>query len=119
VGVVLLAAGSLVWTRHSQRLPGWSQHVGPALCHAGFRLTGLDGYGDGRPGHGYLVQAAEQEIRRRVMSSGAALMSMFRPMLEIGAHVLFAIASGLLALVALRISARAICQGEAGVFLVG
>jgi hypothetical protein len=44
------------------------------------------------------------------MSSGAALMSMFGPMLEIGARVLLAIASGLLALVALRISARAICQ---------
>jgi hypothetical protein len=53
------------------------------------------------------------------MSSGAALMSMFGPMLEIGARVLLAIASGLLALVALRISARAICQGDAGVFLVG
>ena len=53
------------------------------------------------------------------MSSGAALMSVLWPMLEIGARVLFAIASGLLALVALRISARAICQGDAGVFLVG
>ena len=53
------------------------------------------------------------------MSSGAALMSMFGPMLEIGARVLFAIASALLALVGLRISARAICQGDAGVFLVG
>jgi hypothetical protein len=53
------------------------------------------------------------------MSSGAALMSMFGPMLEIGARVLLAIASGLLALVALRISACAICQGDAGVFLVG
>jgi hypothetical protein len=53
------------------------------------------------------------------MSSGAALISMFGPMLEIGARVLFAIAPGLLALVALRISARAICQGDAGVFLVG
>ena len=49
MGVVLLAAGSVVWTRHSQRLPGWSQYVGPALCHAGFRRTGLDGYGDGPP----------------------------------------------------------------------
>ena len=46
------------------------------------------------------------------MSSGAALMSMLWPMLEIGASVLLAIASGLL-------SARAICQGDAGVFLVG
>ena len=48
-GVVLLAAVSLVSTRHSQRLPGSSQYVGPALCHAGFRRTGLDGYGDGPP----------------------------------------------------------------------
>ena len=53
------------------------------------------------------------------MSSGAALMSMFGPMLEIGARVLLAIACGLFALVALRISARAICQCDAGVFLVG
>ena len=53
------------------------------------------------------------------MSSGAALMSMCGPMLEIGARVLLAIACGLFALVALRISARAICQGDAGVFLVG
>jgi hypothetical protein len=65
------------------------------------------------------VQAAGQANRRRVMSIGAALMSMFRPMLEIGARVLLAIASGLLALVALRIRARAICQGQAGVFLLG
>jgi len=53
------------------------------------------------------------------MSSGAALMSMFGPMLEIGVRVLLAIVCGLLALVALRISARAICQCDAGVFLVG
>jgi hypothetical protein len=53
------------------------------------------------------------------MSSGAALMSMLWPMLEIGARVLFAIASGLLAVVALRISSRGICQGQAGVFLMG
>ena len=46
-------------------------------------------------------------------------MSMLWPMLEIGARVLFAIASGLLALLALLISARAICRGQAGVFLVG
>ena len=53
------------------------------------------------------------------MSSGAALMSMFGPMLEIGARVLLAIACGVFAVVALRISARAICQCDAGVFLVG
>ncbi len=53
------------------------------------------------------------------MSSGAALMSMFGPMLEIGARVLLVIACGLLALVALRFSARAICQSQASVFLVG
>jgi hypothetical protein len=53
------------------------------------------------------------------MSSGAALMSMFGPMLEIGARVLLAIACGLFALIALRISARAIGQCDAGVFLVG
>jgi len=70
-------------------------------------------------GYGYLVQAAEQEIRRRAMSSGAALMSMFGPMLEIGARVLLAIACGVFAVVELRISARAICQCDAGVFLVG
>ena len=53
------------------------------------------------------------------MPSDAALMSMLAPMLEIGARVLLLMASGLLALVALPISARAICQGYAGVFLAG
>ena len=53
------------------------------------------------------------------MSSDAALMSTFRPMLEIGARVLLVMACGLLALAALRIGARAIRQGCAGMFLAG
>jgi hypothetical protein len=46
-------------------------------------------------------------------------MSVFGPMLEIGPRVLLVMACGLLALVAVRISARAIRQGSAGVFLLG
>jgi hypothetical protein len=46
-------------------------------------------------------------------------MSMFGPMLEIGPRVLLAIACGLLALAAVRICARAIRHGYAGVFLAG
>jgi hypothetical protein len=53
------------------------------------------------------------------MPSDAALMSMLGPMLEIGPRVLLVMACGLLALVAVRISARAIRQGCAGVFLAG
>jgi hypothetical protein len=45
------------------------------------------------------------------MPSDVALMSMFGPMLEIGPRVLLVMACGLLELVAIRISARAICQG--------
>jgi hypothetical protein len=53
------------------------------------------------------------------MPSDAALMSMLGPMLEIGPRVLLVMACGLLALVAVRISARGIRQGCAGVFLAG
>jgi hypothetical protein len=53
------------------------------------------------------------------MPSDATLMSMFGPMLEIGPRVLLAMAGGLLALAAVRISARAIRLGYAGVFLAG
>jgi len=54
-----------------------------------------------------------------VIPSDAALKSMFGPMLEIGPRVLLVMACGLLALVAVRISARAIRQGYAGGFLSG
>jgi len=53
------------------------------------------------------------------MPSDTALMSMFGPMLEIAPRVVLVMACGLLALIAIRISARAICQGYAGVFLAG
>ena len=53
------------------------------------------------------------------MPSDAALMSMLGPMLEIGPSVLLVMACGLLALVGVRISARAIRQGYVGVFLLG
>jgi hypothetical protein len=53
------------------------------------------------------------------MPSDAAVMSMLGPMLEIGPRVLLVMACGLLALVAVRISARAIRQGCAGAFLAG
>jgi len=53
------------------------------------------------------------------MPSDAALMSMLGPMLEIGPRVLLVMACGLLAVVAVRISARGIRQGYAGVFLAG
>jgi hypothetical protein len=46
-------------------------------------------------------------------------MSIFEPMLKIGPRVVLVMACGLLALVAVRISSRAICQGYAGVFLSG
>jgi len=53
------------------------------------------------------------------MPSDAELMSTLGPMLEIGPRVVLAMACGLLALVAVRIGARAIRQGSAGVFLAG
>jgi Nuclease-related domain len=53
------------------------------------------------------------------MPSDAALMSMLGPMLEIAPRVLLVMACGLLALAAVRISAPAIRQGCAGVFLAG
>jgi len=53
------------------------------------------------------------------MPTDPALMSILGPMLEIGPRVLLVMACGLLALAAVRISARAIRQGHAGVFLVG
>jgi hypothetical protein len=54
-----------------------------------------------------------------VIPSDGALMSTFGPMLKIGPRVVLVMAGGLLALVAVRISSRAICQGSAGVFLSG
>jgi hypothetical protein len=51
------------------------------------------------------------------MPSGAALMSLLGPMLEIGRRVLLAMACGLLALAAVRMTSRAIRQRSAGVFL--
>ena len=54
-----------------------------------------------------------------MMPSDAALMSMLGPMLQIGSRVLLTMACGLLALVAVRISARAIRQRCAGAFLAG
>ena len=64
MGVVLLAAVSLVWTRHSQRLPGRSQYVGPALsatlASAEPALTAT-GTGPGH-GYGYLAQAPEPRL---------------------------------------------------------
>ena len=53
------------------------------------------------------------------MPSDAELMSTLGPMLKIGPRVVLAMACGLLALVAVRIGARAIRQGSAGVFLAG
>jgi hypothetical protein len=53
------------------------------------------------------------------MPIDAALMSMFGPMLEIAPRVLLVMACGLLALIAVQISARAIGQRCAGVFLAG
>src|SRR6516164_7249160 len=58
-------------------------------------------------------------LSRMVMPTDPALMAMFGPMLEIGPRVLLVMACGLLALVAVRISARAIRQGYGGVFLSG
>ena len=46
-------------------------------------------------------------------------MSTFGPMLKIGPRVVLVMACGLLALVAVRISSRGICQGYARVFLSG
>ena len=53
------------------------------------------------------------------MPTDPALMSILGPMLEIGPRVLLVMACGLLALAAVRISARAIRQGHAGVFIAG
>jgi hypothetical protein len=102
------------------KLPGWSQYAEPALCQAGFRRTCPGGYVD-RPGcgHGYLSDSCGiGGWGRRVMLSDAAL-SMFGPMLEIAPRVLLVMACGLLAPATVRISARAIRQGCAGVFLAG
>jgi hypothetical protein len=51
------------------------------------------------------------------MASGAALMSIFGPSLEIGLRVLLVMACGPLALVAARMSGRAIRERCAGAFL--
>ena len=82
----------------------------PGLYQAGFGKTCPGGYVD-RPGHGYLGDSCGTGgWGWRMMPSAATLMSMLGPMLEIGPRVLLAMACGLLALAAVRISTRAIRQ---------
>ena len=53
------------------------------------------------------------------MPSAAALVSIFEPLSEIGLRVLLVMACGLLALVAVRMSRRAIRERCAGPFIAG
>jgi len=54
-----------------------------------------------------------------MMPSAAALVSIFGPLLEIGPRVLLVMACGLLALVAVRMSGRAIRERRARPFIAG